>query len=222
MIDPASFALHIQITQSLVAHHADAAACRFAAAPRSAYVQRLSRHHAGHRLPHMHGVGIHDPGHGLLVGVDVRRGHVLLRPDKFDQLRGIAAGHSLQLADRHLLGVANHAALGAPKWDIDHGALPGHPAGQGANLIQSYIGGIADSSFARTAGNGMLHPEPGEDLDASVVHRSPGKCTMISRARIAQYLPQPFIQVEFLCGKVKSGSLGFPGIDLLLEGYGCA
>jgi len=23
-----------------------------------------------------------------------------------------------------------------------------------------------------------------------------------------------------LCGKVKSGSLGFPGINLLLEGYG--
>ena len=36
--------------------------------------------------------------------------------------------------------------------------------------------------------------------------------------RIPQDLPEPFIQVQFLCRKIKPSSLGFPGIDLLLEG----
>jgi hypothetical protein len=37
----------------------------------------------------------------------------------------------------------------------------------------------------------------------------------------AQQLPQTFFQVEFARRKVKSRRLGFPGIDLLLEGYRC-
>ena len=215
----AAFALHVQIPQGLVADHGDAAAGSLTPSARSADVQRLSRDHSGHRLPHMHGVGVHDPGHGLLVGVDVRGGNVLLWADKLDQFRGVAAGHAFQLADGHLLGVADHAALGAAERDVDHGALPRHPTGQRANLIQGDVGGIADSALARTARNRVLHPEAGEDLDASVVHHHRDVHDHFA-CRVAQHLPQPFIQVKFLCSKVKSSSLGFPGINFLLERYG--
>ncbi len=46
----------------------------------------------------VHGIGIHDPGHGLLIGVHVGSGNVDLRSDEFEKLRGIAAGDALKLA----------------------------------------------------------------------------------------------------------------------------
>src|SRR6202007_3295384 len=110
-------------------------------------VEGLSRYYSGYRLPHMHGIRVHDPRHRLFVGVDIRGGHIFFRPNKLNQFRGVAAGHALQLANRHLLGVANHAPFGATKWNVDHGALPRHPAGQRAYLIEGYIGGIADSTL---------------------------------------------------------------------------
>src|SRR5258708_6852227 len=65
----------------------------------------------------------------------------------------------------------------------------------------------------------MLHPEAGEDLNASVVHHHRDMHDHFA-CWVTQYLPQPLIQVEFLGRKVKSSSLSFPWINLLLEGYG--
>src|SRR5207245_4310481 len=50
-----------------------------------------------------HGVGIHDPSHGLRVRVDVGRGNVLRRTDERETLAGVAAGTGPELATGHPL-----------------------------------------------------------------------------------------------------------------------
>ena len=57
-------------------HDHAAAAGRFGPSARSAQIQRLAGDHRGNRVARVHGVGVHDPRHHLLVGVHVGRGHV--------------------------------------------------------------------------------------------------------------------------------------------------
>ena len=104
------------------------------------------------------------------VGVHVGGGDVALRADEERDLGGVAAGQALQLGLRHLLGVADHAALGAAEGDVDHGALPGHPHGQGAHLVQGDVGVVADAALGRAAADVVLHAVAGEDLHRAVVH----------------------------------------------------
>ncbi len=167
-------------------------------------------------MAHVHGVGIHDPGHGLLIGVDVGRGNILLRPDEVDDLRRVAARHALQFALAHRLGVADDAALGAAEGNVDHGALPGHPTGQRAHFVQRDVGRVADAALARAAGNVVLHPEAGEHLDVAVIHGHRKMNNDFARRR-SQQLPQAFIQVELACRKIEPRALCFPGIDLLVQ-----
>src|SRR5262249_35133287 len=91
---------HVEFLQRFIADHHDAAARRFAAPARSADVNRFPRYYRGHGLPHVHGIGVHHPGHGLLVGVHVRGGNVLLRTKKFDQLGGVAARELFKFGER--------------------------------------------------------------------------------------------------------------------------
>ena len=160
-----ALARHAEMLDGLVADDHDATAGGLAASARATHAQRLAGDHRGYGLAHVHGVGVHHPGHGLLVGVDVGSGNVFLGADELDQLGGVAAGHALQLAARHVLGIANDAALGAAEGDVDDRALPGHPARQGANFVERHIGRIAHAAFGRAAGDGVLHAVAGEDFD---------------------------------------------------------
>ncbi len=63
----------------------------------------------------------------------------------------------------------------------------------------------------------MLHPEAGENFNRTVIHADRNVNDDLAR-RIAEYFPKAFVQVEFLRREVESSSLGFPGIDFLLEG----
>ena len=204
----------------LVADHLDAAPGGLSPAARAADVQRLAGDHAGHRVPLVHRVGVHHPGHGLLVGVHVGRGNILFRPDEVDDLRCVASGHALQLAPAHILWVADDPALGATEGDVDHRAFPGHPTGQRPHLVQAHVRRVADAALAGTAGNRVLHPEAGEHLHVAVVHGY-GKVHDDLAPRRAQQLPQAFFQVQFARRKIESCRLGFPGIDLLLKRYRC-
>ncbi len=121
-------------------------------------------------MAHVHGIGVHNPCHGLFVGVDVGSGHVFFRPDEIDDLGCVAARHALQLALTHLFGVADDSALGSAKRDVDDCALPGHPTGQRAHFVERDVGRVADAAFGGSAGNGVLNPKAGEDLDVAVVH----------------------------------------------------
>ena len=129
----------------------------------------------------MHGVGVHDPRHGLLVGVHVGSGNIFFRSDEFDEFRGVAASHALEFALRHFLGVADDAALGSAEGDVDDGALPGHPAGEGADFVEGDVGGVADAALGGAACDGVLDTIAGEDFDASRRPCATGKWTMISR-----------------------------------------
>ena len=61
---------------------------------------RLAGDHRGLGMAHVHGVGVHDPRHGLLVGVHVRSGNVTLRAEQFEKLGRIATRNALQFAVR--------------------------------------------------------------------------------------------------------------------------
>src|SRR5262249_62373052 len=49
-------------------------------------------------------------------------------------------------------------------------AFPGHPAGEGAHLVQGDVRCVAYAAFRRAARDGVLHAETGKDLHSSVVH----------------------------------------------------
>src|SRR5205823_10905173 len=97
---------------------------------RATDVDRFSGDDRSHRLPHVHGIGVHNPRHGLLVGVDVRSGNVFFRPNELEQFGGIPPGHALQFSHRHLVRIANHSTLGAAKRTVHHRTSPVHPTGQ--------------------------------------------------------------------------------------------
>ena len=97
--------------QGFVADDHDAASGGFAASSRAADVHRLAGDDGGDGLAHVHGIGVHDPGHGLLVGIHVGRGNIFFRPDEFDEFRGVAARHAFEFAERHFFGIANDCRL---------------------------------------------------------------------------------------------------------------
>ena len=122
-------------------------------------------------IAHGHGVGVHDPGHGLGVRVDVGGGDVAVGADDDRDLGGVAAGHALQLAAGHALGVAGHAALAPAVGDVDGRALPRHPGGQGLHLVERHLGVVADAALGRAARDVVLDAEALEDLHRAVVHQ---------------------------------------------------
>ena len=91
-------------------------------------------------------------------------------PDDRLQLRDEAAAEVLQLALAQLRRVDDHAALGAAVRQIDDRALPGHPHGEGADLVQRDGRRIADAALVGSAGVVVLHAIAGEGADAAVVH----------------------------------------------------
>ena len=201
---------------ALFAHHENAASRSLAAPPRSADVDRLAGHHRGAGLPHVHGVGIHDPGHGLLVGVHVGGGDVLLGTDELEQFGGVAPRHALQFALRHFVRIADDAALGAAERNVHHRALPSHPAGQRAHLVKVHVGCVAQSALGRAPRNGVLHPESGEHLQVPIVHLHRDMNDDLA-ARTPQHLPQAFIKIQLLRGQVETRSLRLPGISFLFQ-----
>src|SRR3970282_1969868 len=86
---------------------------RLVAPLRTTQADGLAGDDAGDRVPHVHRVGVHDPGHGLGVRVDVRGRDVPLGADEHADLGGEAAGQPLDLMRRQLLGVDDDAALAA-------------------------------------------------------------------------------------------------------------
>src|SRR5207248_2481441 len=93
------------------------------AAFRAADGDRLARHDARHRVALVHRDRVHDPGHRLSIGVQVRGRDVAFRTDQDRDLGGVPPRQALQLTQRELLRLADDAALGATVRDPDDGAL---------------------------------------------------------------------------------------------------
>ena len=149
-------------------HHA--AAGGFAAAERAAHLDRLAGDDGGRGVADVHRIGVGEPRHDLFVGVDVGRRHVLVRTDRVDDLRGVAARQRFELAHRHLGRIADHAALAAAERQLRHGALPRHPRRQRRHLVERDVRVIADAALRRSERDVVLHAVAGEDLDLAAVH----------------------------------------------------
>src|SRR5207247_3525632 len=94
----------------LVEHVDDAAPRRLPPTRRAAHNEGLARDHARYALALGHGVGVHHPGHDLLVGAEIGGGDVEVGADHEDDLRGVAAREVLALAGGHGPRGAPHAA----------------------------------------------------------------------------------------------------------------
>src|SRR5208283_4202716 len=66
--DAGTLASHLEVLDGFIAYDHDTPAGSLPAATRAAHVHRLARNHRGDRLPHVHGIGVHHPRHGLLIG----------------------------------------------------------------------------------------------------------------------------------------------------------
>src|SRR6185312_1373454 len=214
--DAAVFPGHIELADRLITVDHHAASSGLATAARSAHIDRLPSDDGSDRLAHVHGIGIHHPGHGLLVGVYVRGGNVFFRAKEFNQLSGVAAGKPFQFSNRKLLRINDDAAFGATKRNIDDCAFPRHPACQGANFIKSNVRRIAHAALSGTAGDGVLNTESGVDLQPAIVHCN-GDMNNNFAVRITENFPEAFIKVELLGGKIKTSCLGLPGVQLMFQ-----
>ncbi len=117
----------------------------------------------------MHGIGVHDPRHGLLVGAHVGSHHVHLRPDERNHFLREPAREPFDFVARHFGGIAGDAALGAAVGQTGERAFPAHPHRQRGDLAKGHVGMIPQSAFGGTEREMMLHPVAGEDLDGAVV-----------------------------------------------------
>ncbi len=186
----------------LARHDHHAAARRLAAAERAAHLDRLAGHDRRGGVADVHAVGVHDPRHDLIVGVDVGRGHVLLRADGVDDLGDVAARQRLELAPRHPRRIADDAALAAAERHVRDGAFPGHPRRERRDLVERDVGVIADAALGRAERDVVLHAIAGEDLDLAVVHLDRTRHDDLS-LRIREDLPDARIEPEQARGSVE-------------------
>ena len=124
---------------------------------------------SGTGWPDLLGVGVHEPRHLALAGGHVGRRDVAVGPDDREDLRGVAAGHALQLVLRQPVGVAAHAALGAAERQAQQRALERHPHRQRRALAQRHAGRVAHAALHRAHRERVLHAVAGEALHLAVV-----------------------------------------------------
>ena len=168
-------------SQARAVDHHDAGAGRLVAEDRAADRDRLAGHDLRHRVADLHRVGVHHPGHRLLVRRHVGGRDVLLRADHRQELGGEAAGQPLELARRHLPRVAADAALGAAVGQAQERALPGHPDRERGALAERDLRVVADAALRRAEHARVLDAIAGEDDAALVVHPT-GTESMIARS----------------------------------------
>ena len=149
-------------------HHA--AAGRLAPPERSAHLDRLAGDDRRRGVADVHAVGVHDPRHDLIVGVHVRRRHVLVGADSVDDLGDVAAGQRFEFAARHPRRIADDAALAAAERHVRHGAFPRHPRRERRDFVERHVRVVADAALGRAQRDVVLDAVAGEDLDFAVVH----------------------------------------------------
>src|SRR5215471_4678243 len=113
---------------------------------------------------------IHDPGHGLRVGVHIRRGNVAIRADDGRNFKRIPASEPFELSLRHALRITDHTALATAVGNADGRALPRHPRGEGLNFIERDVWMVTNASLGWAARNVVLHTITLEDFCLATVH----------------------------------------------------
>src|SRR5207249_1247881 len=103
--------------------HAAAPGC-FRPTQRATELERLAGDDRRYGVALVHGIGVHDPGHGLFVRVHVGRGNVALRTDELADFSGVSASDAFELTFAQQFGLADDAALTTTEGNVDHGAFP--------------------------------------------------------------------------------------------------
>ena len=106
-------------------HVDNATSGRRGSADRATEVERFAGHHRGLE-PVGLGVFVDHPSHDLRSGVDVRCGHVDVRPDESIQGVGENASHDLEFRLAHTRGVDPDTTLRASEGHVHHSGLPCH------------------------------------------------------------------------------------------------
>ena len=211
---------HVEVAQRFIGDNQAASPGSLRPSLRAAQIQRFSGHYGRHGVALVHGIGIHDPGHGLLVRAHVGRRHVALRSDEFQNLGRVAPGDSLQLAFAQNLRIADHAALAAAKRDVHDGAFPRHPGRESAHFVERNIGSKTDAALGRAACNRMLNAISGEYFNPAVV-QGDGDVDGQFHGGSAQHLPHAIIETEPAGRFIKTVRGGFPRIDFqVVDGRG--
>src|SRR5690606_37047055 len=151
------------------ANHVHAAAGGFHAAQTAADGDGLAGDHAGGGAAVVHGVGVHHPGHGLRVGVDIGSGNILVRPDDHANFAGVAARNALELCTGVVARVDADAAFGTPERQVDRCGLDGHPGRQRHDFRQRDVLVVAHAALAGAARYIVLHAIPFEVGDGAVI-----------------------------------------------------
>ena len=147
----------------------DALAGRVRPPDRAADGDRLAGHDARHRVAPVHRDGVHDPGHRLGVGADVRRRDVRVRADDPLELRREPAGQRLELLRAHRARIAGDASFGAAERDVDQGRLPGHPHRQRTDIVKVGPRVEPKATLRRPSRDVVLDAVALEDLDRAVI-----------------------------------------------------
>src|SRR5438445_9530794 len=113
-------------------------------------------------MAHMHGVGIHDPGHALFVRVDVTTEDIFFRTQDLNELRSVPSGESLEFTLGHLVWIANHSTSRAAERDVPQGTFPCHPTCECTRLVKGEVGTVTDATLGWPAIDCVLHSESGE------------------------------------------------------------
>ena len=130
----------------------------------------LARDDAGRGGAHVHRVGIHHPRHDLRVGVHVGCWNILHRSDDDADLAGVAAGETLKLLLRQLLGIDANAALGAAVGQIDRGRLHSHPGRKRHHFFEGHLRMVTDTALAGASCEVVLDAKALEMAHGAVVH----------------------------------------------------
>ena len=117
------------------------------------------------------GVGVDDPGHLALAGAVVGGGDIDSGADHVVavELGDVAARGALKEAFALGAGVNAEAALGAAKGGFDDGALVGHEAGEGRDLVLGDVGAEADAALGWQSVEAVLGAEGLDRADGAVV-----------------------------------------------------
>ena len=143
---------------------------RLAPAQRAAGADRLAGDDLRHRYALIHRIGVHEPGHHLLVRAHVRRHHVRPRSYEGNHLLHVAATEVLELFGLERARIDRDAALAAAEGKIGERAFPAHPDGERGDFADVHIRGEARAALGRTERQMMLHPVANKDLRPIVLH----------------------------------------------------
>ena len=152
------------------AEKGDAVARRLAPAQSAASSDRLAGHDLGDGDALVHRIGVHEPGHDLFVGAEVRRHHVDPRADERNHLLHVAAGKILELLWLERARVDRDPTLAAAEGKIGERAFPAHPDGERCDFADVDVRGESGPAPRGAERQVVLDAKAGEDIRPAVLH----------------------------------------------------